>query len=154
MWPLVLSASGILICIITAFFATNVMPVEKKESIEITLKWQLIISTLLLTPTIIAVSLLGLPKTFSFVTGTDLDHVTFVSENWGVMTCALCGLYSGLIIGYVTDYFTSNAHQPTQDLARACVSGAAINIIQGLALGYLSCIIPIVSIASKSLKLI
>jgi len=62
------------------------------------------------------------------------------------MACALFGLYAGLVIGYFTDYFTSNAHEPTQNLAKACKSGAAINIIQGLALGYLSCVIPIIAI--------
>ena len=37
--------------------------------------------------------------------------------------------------------------RPTQNLARSCVSGSAINIIQGLALGYLSTVIPIICIA-------
>lgn len=150
-----LSASGILVCIITSFFATHVMSVTRLEKIEETLKWQLIISTILLTPTIVLLALYGLPETFSFVTGGDslFGSVTFESTNKGVMTCALAGLFSGLIIGFFTDYFTSNAHQPTQNLADACISGAAINIIQGLALGYLSCIIPILSIAGKILIL-
>jgi len=147
LWPLVLSASGILVSIITSFFATYVMTVTEKEKIERTLKWQLIISTIFLTPTIIAVSLLGLPHTFSFVTGESPNQVTFDSTNWGVMICALVGLYSGLIIGYTTDYYTSNAHDPCIVLANSCKSGAAINIIHGLALGYLSCIIPIIALA-------
>jgi inorganic pyrophosphatase len=33
-------------------------------------------------------------------------------------------------------------------LAKSCISGAAINIIQGLALGYLSCIVPILAIGA------
>ena len=32
-------------------------------------------------------------------------------------------------------------------MAESCVSGAAINIIQGLALGYLSCLVPIICIS-------
>lgn len=147
LWPLVLSASGIIVCIITSFFATHIMTVTEKDKIESTLKWQLIISTILLTPTIIAVSLLYLPATFTFVTGEVGSLVVVTAHNWGIMTCALVGLYAGLVIGYVTDYYTSNAHAPCQKLAQACKSGAAINIIQGLALGYLSCIIPIIAIA-------
>ena len=146
LWPLVLSAAGILVCIITSFFATHVQAVDAKDKIENTLKWQLIISTFLLTPTIIALALLGLPETFTFVTG-DVEIVTVQAHNWGIMTCALVGLYAGLVIGYFTDYFTSNSHGPCQELAQACRSGAAINIIHGLALGYLSCIIPIISLA-------
>jgi H(+)-translocating pyrophosphatase len=148
LWPLVLSASGIIICIITSFFATHIMTVTKKEKIEDTLKWQLIISTLLLTPTIVVVAIYGLPANFSFITGDETTMIiTVESTNYGVMACALIGLYAGLVIGYFTDYFTSNAHSPTQNLSKACKSGAAINIIQGLALGYLSCIIPIIAIA-------
>lgn len=124
------------------------MAVTKLEKIENTLKYQLIISTLILTPVIVLLSLYGLPDAFSFVTGDSLfATITFESSNKGVMVCALSGLFSGLIIGFFTDYFTSNAHSPTRSLADACVSGAAINIIQGLALGYLSCIIPILAIA-------
>jgi H(+)-translocating pyrophosphatase len=117
------------------------MPVTKKSKIESTLKYQLIISTILLTPAIITVCLVYLPETINFQNVKD-------SSNVYIMICALCGLWSGLIIGYLTDYFTSNAHGPTQKLAYACKSGAAINIIHGLALGYLSCIIPILAIAA------
>jgi inorganic pyrophosphatase len=53
-----------------------------------------------------------------------------------------------MIIGWFTDYYTSKAHSPTQNLAKACKSGAAINIIHGLALGYNSCIIPIICISA------
>jgi Na+/H+-translocating membrane pyrophosphatase len=37
--------------------------------------------------------------------------------------------------------------RPCQHLAKSCKSGAAINIIQGLALGYYSCVIPIICLA-------
>lgn len=145
LWPLVLSAAGILICIVTSFFATHIQAVDQTDKIESTLKWQLIISTFLLTPTIIVLAIYGLPADFTFVTG-DVNPIIVHSHNWGVMTCALVGLYAGLTIGYLTDYYTSNAHEPCQYLAVSCKSGAAINIIQGLALGYLSCIIPILAI--------
>jgi H(+)-translocating pyrophosphatase len=57
--------------------------------------------------------------------------------------CIFFGLWSGMIIGFTTEYFTSNAYSPTIYLARSCKNGPAPNIIQGLALGYNSCIIPI-----------
>jgi H(+)-translocating pyrophosphatase len=147
LWPLVLSASGILVCIITSFFATNIMQVKAQNEIQKTLTWQLIISTIILTPVIVLLALYGLPASFEFVSGEGPTEMVLKSTNSGVMTCALFGLYAGLLIGYVTDYFTSNEHTPTQKLAESCKSGAAINIIQGLALGYLSCIIPILAIA-------
>lgn len=141
MFPLILSAAGILVCIITAFFATHIMTVTKKENIESTLKWQLIISTILLTPTIIVLSLLLIPD--DLIIGVKVVTKPQVY----IMICALAGLYAGLIIGWFTDYFTSSAHAPTIRLAEACKSGPAINIIHGLALGYLSCIIPSIAMA-------
>lgn len=57
------------------------------------------------------------------------------------------GLVSGLIIGYSTDYYTSSAHAPVQEMAAACSQGPAINIIYGLALGYNSTLVPIIFLA-------
>ena len=57
------------------------------------------------------------------------------------------GLVSGLLIGLSTDYYTSSEHYPVRELAEVCKQGAAINIIYGLALGYLSTIVPILLLA-------
>ena len=142
MFPLILSASGILVCIITSFFATNIMIVTNAEKIERTLQWQLIISTVLLTPTIIILSLILLPDKMNFEEKIGV-------KNYYVLICTLSGLYAGFLIGFFTDYYTSKKHGPTIELALACKSGAAINIIHGLSLGYVSCIIPIIAICRK-----
>jgi len=146
--PLLISAAGILVSIITTFFATNIMIVDAKDKVERTLKGQIIISTVILTPVLVLLTLLLLPEEISNLID-DPEHSKV--KPWGVMVCALSGLWSGLIIGYVTDYYTSNAHAPCQKLSVSCKSGPAINIIDGLALGYLSCIIPILALAGKFL---
>lgn len=143
LFPLILSSSGILVCIITAFFATNVFQVTKKDRIQLTLTFQIIISTILLTPCIVLISLYCLPEKMTFVNGEGENQKTYNCTNIGIMVSALVGLYSGLIIGFMTDFFTSNEHYPVKELAKSCKSGAAINIIQGLALGYLSNVVPI-----------
>lgn len=55
------------------------------------------------------------------------------------------GAASGVIIGLVTDYYTSG--KPIQRLAETSVSGAGPNIIFGLAIGFESIVVPICSIA-------
>lgn len=73
------------------------------------------------------------------------------------ITAATLGLVSGFIIGLSTNYYTSYAYKPVREMADSCNSGAAINIIYGLALGYLSTIIPIILIAATiivSIKLL
>ena len=62
--------------------------------------------------------------------------------------CVISGLWSGLIIGYITEVYTSNKYGPVQGLAEACRMGAAPNIILGLALGFMSNIIPIICLAA------
>lgn len=57
------------------------------------------------------------------------------------------GLVSGLLIGYSTDFYTSNSHKPVREMAFACEQGAALNVIFGLALGYLSTIVPVILLA-------
>jgi Na+/H+-translocating membrane pyrophosphatase len=119
------------------------MIVNAKNKVERTLKGQIIISTVLLTPVLILCTLLLLPSEISNL----IDDKNTKTTPVGVMICALSGLWSGLIIGYITDYYTSNAHSPCQKLSISCKSGPAINIIDGLALGYYSCIIPILALA-------
>lgn len=63
-----------------------------------------------------------------------------------ITICCIMGLYSGLAIGWFTDYMTSNSSAPVQDLANSCKKGGAINVINGLALGYYSCSIPVICI--------
>jgi K(+)-stimulated pyrophosphate-energized sodium pump len=57
----------------------------------------------------------------------------------------LLGGLAGVIIGQITDYYTNG--QPVRDLAKSSLSGAATNIIHGLAIGYESLILPIWAIA-------
>jgi Na+/H+-translocating membrane pyrophosphatase len=63
----------------------------------------------------------------------------------------MMGLWSGMIIGGATEYYTSNAYAPTKELADQCHSGAAPNIIMGLALGYMSCVIPVFCLSATIL---
>jgi hypothetical protein len=49
-FPLLISAAGILVCIVTTFVATDLRPARLISEIESTLKHQLIISTVIMTP--------------------------------------------------------------------------------------------------------
>jgi K(+)-stimulated pyrophosphate-energized sodium pump len=55
----------------------------------------------------------------------------------------VCGLLAGLTIGFTTQYFTSEKSKPAQSIAKAAQTGAATDIIQGMATGMFSTIIPI-----------
>jgi len=56
------------------------------------------------------------------------------------------GALSGIIIGLVTDYYTSGS--PIKKLAEASKTGAGTNLIYGLSIGFESIVLPICSIAA------
>eukprot|EP00252_Welwitschia_mirabilis_P021780 TRINITY_DN568_c0_g1_i1.p1 TRINITY_DN568_c0_g1~~TRINITY_DN568_c0_g1_i1.p1 ORF type:complete len:766 (-),score=111.42 TRINITY_DN568_c0_g1_i1:214-2511(-) len=142
-YPLLISSVGIVVCLITTLFATDIFEVKAVNEIEPALKRQLIISTILMTVGIALVSFLALPSSFTIYNFGGQKVV----KNWELFFCVAVGLWAGLIIGFVTEYFTSNAYSPVQDVADSCRTGAATNVIFGLALGYKSVIIPIFAIA-------
>jgi inorganic pyrophosphatase len=53
------------------------------------------------------------------------------------------GLWGGCAIGFITEYYTSHSYKPVRDVARSSETGAATNIIYGLALGYQSVVLPV-----------
>ncbi|XP_028776411.1 pyrophosphate-energized vacuolar membrane proton pump [Neltuma alba] len=143
LYPLLISSMGILVCLLTTLFATDFFEIKAVKEIEPALKKQLIISTVLMTIGIAIVSWIALPSSFTiFNFGAQK-----VVKNWQLFLCVGVGLWAGLIIGFVTEYYTSNAYSPVQDVADSCRTGAATNVIFGLALGYKSVIIPIFAIA-------
>ena len=124
---------------VTAILGTHIVKVDEIKKIESTLKWQLIISTILLSPVILGVCYMCLPESFTIYAVVKKPYHAFV--------CIMMGLWAGLLIGYVTEIMTSHSYSPVRDVANSCKTGAATNIIFGLALGYLSTIIPVIALA-------
>lgn len=61
----------------------------------------------------------------------------------GVYFAILSGLIAGNLIGFFTEYFTSDTYKPTQKLAETSTTGTATIIIGGMSLGILSTGIPV-----------
>ena len=68
----------------------------------------------------------------------------FVPGHMGIYVAIMSGLIAGVIIGSITEYFTSDTYKPTKRLAEASETGAATIIIGGLSLGMLSTVAPVV----------
>jgi K(+)-stimulated pyrophosphate-energized sodium pump len=63
----------------------------------------------------------------------------------------LAGLAAGLIIGYSTEYYTSEKRKPAQSIAESSKTGPATVIIQGLQVGMMSTIIPVIAVVAAML---
>lgn len=139
MYPLLITAAGIIVCMGTALIAATNSGVKRSEDIEPCLKRQLLVSTIGATLVMIAVTDFSLPEVFTIG--------ALATTKWRALICVLTGLWSGLLIGYTTEYYTSNTYRPVQEIAESCETGAATNIIYGLALGYVSVLPPTFAMA-------
>lgn len=72
----------------------------------------------------------------------------FLPQNIGVFYAILSGLISGILIGFTTEYYTSDTYKPTRALASTSETGPATVIIGGLSLGMISTVWPVVIIGA------
>jgi K(+)-stimulated pyrophosphate-energized sodium pump len=73
--------------------------------------------------------------------------IYFLDASLSLFWAMLAGLVAGALIGESTNYFTSYAFKPTQEISEASTSGAGATIIRGFATGLMSTWPPIVLIA-------
>ncbi|MBN2457712.1 sodium-translocating pyrophosphatase [Candidatus Woesearchaeota archaeon] len=130
MLPLMLAATGILSSIIASCFV-RIGEKAKTSNVHYAFKLGLWISSAL----VLAGSYL--------LTGALLP----AGQAFGVFIAIAAGLATGIIIGLLTEYYTSDDYKPTKDVAESSKTGSATLIIDGLATGYMSTALPVLVIA-------
>ena len=142
-FPLIVSASGIVVCFFSSFLATHINPVRRESDIDLALRLQLIVTTFLMIPIVYVVADACLPSVFTI---DGVNH-QFTVTPMKAFICVIIGTLAGLGNGLFTEYYTSKDFRPVIEVANSCLTGASTNIIYGLALGYLSVVAPVVSLA-------
>ncbi|HWQ62566.1 MAG TPA: sodium-translocating pyrophosphatase, partial [Negativicutes bacterium] len=72
----------------------------------------------------------------------------FGDKGTGIFIAIVCGLIVNILVGMITEYYTSNAKAPCQHIADASQTGPATNIIAGLATGLRSTALPMIVFAA------
>ncbi len=74
------------------------------------------------------------------------ENVAAIGFNLGALSpwvCAVLGIVSGIVIGQLAEYYTSYDYKPTQKIAASSQEGAALTITQGMSVGMISVIAPV-----------
>ncbi|HHI79453.1 MAG TPA: sodium-translocating pyrophosphatase [Planctomycetes bacterium] len=137
-YPLALAAFGILASIIGTF--------RVKTNDESKLGEALFSG--LFTASIVLVAIMAL---VTLLIGPEVPNPTDPNAplygKWSIYFSMVIGLFLGVIIGKVTEYYTSEKLKPAQEIAKQSETGAATNIIHGLAVGMVSTWMPTILIA-------
>ncbi len=130
--PIMIAAFGIIASIIGSFFVRS----SKNESSAIHKAFN--------TGTFVSL-LLTVVAVYYLVT-------TLLGPQYlGVFVATVAGLVAGFLIGIVTEIYTSYDRSPTQKIAKASETGAATNIITGLAVGFESTLFPVLIVVAAIL---
>ncbi len=129
MLPLTIASVGAIACIIGTFF------VKAKEDAS-----QKALLGALRRGTYIASVLVAISAFF-------IVRLVLGENNLGIYFSILSGLIAGILIGYFTEYYTSDNYKPTRNLADMTKTGSATTIIGGLSLGMISTAIPVIIIS-------
>ncbi|HUU76044.1 MAG TPA: sodium-translocating pyrophosphatase [Methanoregulaceae archaeon] len=130
--PLFIAAAGIIASIIGSFFVRT----TKNESGAIHKAFNIgTFASLIIT-----------------VIATYFMVVTLIGPQFvGIFFATIAGLVAGFLIGLITEHYTSYERAPTLAIVKSCDTGAATNIIAGLAKGMESTFIPVLIIAAAIL---
>lgn len=83
--------------------------------------------------------------------GEDAAQLTAAKQNLGAITpwvaCAV-GVVAGILIGMLSEYYTSDRCKPTRGIAEASRGGPALTVTKGMATGMISCMLPVLCLVA------
>ena len=147
MYPLLVSSCGVVVGLLSILIVRFACPVTTLPQIEKSLKILLLVSTLLMTPVVLALAKAAYPEDFAITDG----QVSYTMQWWQAAVAVIMGLWGGLLIGVVTEYYTSHSYRPVREIAETQRVSAATGIIFGLSLGYFSNAVPVLVTAACAL---
>ncbi len=131
--PFVIAATGIISSIIGTFFVKTKEGANAQKALN---SGTMVASVLAIIGTYFATRLLPAQFTVGSATYSSL----------GVFLATIAGLVAGVLIGRITEYYTSAEYQPVKEIAQASQTGTATNIIAGMSTGMMSTVLPIIVI--------
>lgn len=80
--------------------------------------------------------------------GSDFTEDGISYSVMGPFYATLAGVLSGIIIGFISEYYTSSKYKPVRQLAEDSQSGPALTVTGGLSVGMASTAMPVIALAA------
>jgi len=122
LFPVLIASLGLISSIIGIFFTK-----DKKDAMNAFYKGVGATNIVFILLLFSAVTLLSIPIQYFF-------------------SCII-GIVAALLLGLITDYYTSPKHKPVQHIAKMSQTGATTNILSGLTVGMESTLVPVLVVA-------
>ena len=90
----------------------------------------------------------GINVSSLLIVGASFLVIHLFGLSYWICGSVIVGLATGIIIGKATEYYTSHAYKPTQDIAKSSETGPATVIIKGIGTGMISTAIPVLTIVA------
>ena len=90
----------------------------------------------------------GINVSSLLIVGASFLVIYLLGLSYWICGSVIVGLVTGIIIGKATEYYTSHAYKPTQDIAKSSETGPATVIIKGIGTGMISTAIPVLTIVA------
>lgn len=142
--PFILAVAGVLASIIGTFFVRTGEKADQKQLLAALRKGVYVAGGIIVIAAYFIIRYLLGDATITLPGGESYQVST-----WGLYGAVLCGLLGGVIMGTVTEFYTSDSYKPTRKLAESSSTGPATVIIDGLALGMKSTFLPIVIVVAS-----
>ena len=78
--------------------------------------------------------------------GEESAQLAAAKQSLGAVTpwvTGAVGIVAGIVIGVLSEYYTSDAHKPTRGIAEASRGGPSLTVTKGMATGMISCLLPV-----------
>ena len=90
----------------------------------------------------------GINVSSLLIVGASFLVIHLLDLSYWICGSVIVGLVTGIIIGKATEYYTSHAYKPTQDIAKSAETGPATVIIKGIGTGMISTAVPVLTIVA------
>ncbi len=90
----------------------------------------------------------GINVSSLLIVGASFFVIYLLGLSYWICGSVIVGLVTGIIIGKATEYYTSHAYKPTQDIAKSSETGPATVIIKGIGTGMISTAVPVLTIVA------